>query len=35
MKEQLKTECPMLTNAQLEQMDAYFAMLPDWNTRMN
>ena len=35
MRETLAALCPFLTGAQLGQFEAYYAMLVDWNTRMN
>jgi len=35
MKERLKGLCPALTDAQLDAFDRYYALLVDWNTRMN
>ena len=35
MRERLAALCPFLTAEQLTQFETYYAMLVDWNTRMN
>ena len=35
MRERLAALCPFLTGGQLGQFETYYAMLVEWNTRMN
>ena len=35
MRERLAALCPFLTGGQLSQFETYYAMLVEWNTRMN
>ncbi len=35
MKETLRALCPRLTQPQLDRFEAYYALLLDWNSRMN